>query len=395
LIKTLAVLFVLCTAFAATLGFDAAFIPTTTRHAAARAPTLRRRTNAVTNAVSDDAATLSKTYSRDALAADDLRGQSDHNIESDLNIASDLVDSSVFQEERIIHEAVTFDAVSTVNTTALTNQVGYTPIDQKQDISCIWSGHELPFNCRVHGTTVAFLGDSTMHYLFNMAAYPEKHFFCWPDPTVQTHGHGARCDLGRYVGVNHQVIEKEKWIRPKPWQGPTHYGLVHPSCSDASGVGPELYGNFEFFGVEFANDVEVQTSSMKTTQDVVAAYLTEHIKDTCVVNAGIHDATLPGLTDSQYVQNVLRYVSLLRAGCRRIIWLSISAVRGHQRDYGRYTQRNTQLHDWNLAVKAQLPSDVVYIDVFGASSSGKWQHHDNVHMTEQYYRDLRDSIVGP
>ena len=46
----------LCTAFAATLGFDAAFAPTTTRHAAARAPTLRRRTNAVTNAISDDLA---------------------------------------------------------------------------------------------------------------------------------------------------------------------------------------------------------------------------------------------------------------------------------------------------------------------------------------------------
>ena len=29
-----------------------------------------------------------------------------------------------------IHEAVTFDAVSTVDTTALTNQVGYTPIER-------------------------------------------------------------------------------------------------------------------------------------------------------------------------------------------------------------------------------------------------------------------------
>ena len=59
----------LCTAFAATLGFDAAFIPTTIRHAAARAPTLRRRTNAVTNAISDDlddAAVLLNVVSSDS-----------------------------------------------------------------------------------------------------------------------------------------------------------------------------------------------------------------------------------------------------------------------------------------------------------------------------------------
>ena len=54
--RTLAVLFVLCTAFAATLGFDAAFIPTTIHHAAARVPTLRRRTNTLSDDL-DDAAT--------------------------------------------------------------------------------------------------------------------------------------------------------------------------------------------------------------------------------------------------------------------------------------------------------------------------------------------------
>jgi len=63
LIKTLAVLFVLCTAFAATLGFDAAFIQTTTRHAAARVPTLRRRTNALSDDL-DDAKSLLERVER-------------------------------------------------------------------------------------------------------------------------------------------------------------------------------------------------------------------------------------------------------------------------------------------------------------------------------------------
>ena len=62
LIKTLAVLFVLCTAFAATLGFDAALIPTTTRHAAARVPTLRRRTNALSDDLDDAKSLLERPH---------------------------------------------------------------------------------------------------------------------------------------------------------------------------------------------------------------------------------------------------------------------------------------------------------------------------------------------
>ena len=52
----------LCTAFAATLGFDAALIPTTTRHAAARVPTLRRRTNALSDDLDDAKSLLERPH---------------------------------------------------------------------------------------------------------------------------------------------------------------------------------------------------------------------------------------------------------------------------------------------------------------------------------------------
>ena len=91
LIKTLAVLFVLCPAFAATLGFDAAFVPTTIRHAAARAPTLRRRTNALSDDL-DDAATR---------AAPPLS-----TIEHDLAVAQTTLDSVRLEDE---HKAETFE----------------------------------------------------------------------------------------------------------------------------------------------------------------------------------------------------------------------------------------------------------------------------------------------
>ena len=85
LIKTLAVLFVLCPAFAATLGFDAAFVPTTIRHAAARAPTLRRRTNAISDDLDDAKSLLERPHIVDI----------DAEISEERNIIANLPDEDV------------------------------------------------------------------------------------------------------------------------------------------------------------------------------------------------------------------------------------------------------------------------------------------------------------
>jgi hypothetical protein len=96
LIKTLAVLFVLCTAFAATLGFDAAFIRTTTSHAAAHAPTLRRRTNAISDDL-DDATSLLE------------RPHIDAEISEERNIIAKDEDVNAPQPETTIHDISLMD----------------------------------------------------------------------------------------------------------------------------------------------------------------------------------------------------------------------------------------------------------------------------------------------
>jgi ubiquitin len=107
LIKTLAVLFVLCTAFAATLEFDAAFIPTTIRHAAARVPTLRRRTNALIDNLDDEKELAEEWGAEDAFWARAAGAQSaEVDTAAEEHRERDARDAAEAAEKELAEEAV-------------------------------------------------------------------------------------------------------------------------------------------------------------------------------------------------------------------------------------------------------------------------------------------------
>ena len=241
---------------------------------------------------------------------------------------------------------------------------------------CLWSSPKLGNRCTMdRGENIALLGDSTMWRLSKNFAFREA--------SRETR-HSTRCGLATYLGAP----RADNWTLPSAVQGPVKYGLQHHFCADCSGCDASLTANVEYIPVEFANDVEIQTNSLRTTQEVVGEYLSKNNKDVCFVSAGFHDLAISNLTEHGYVKNVLRYISLLRDGCTRIIWKSMSATR----DDTSFPQRNLQIRAWNKAVRASLPTDVAFLDVYSTSASGKWKHADNVHMEWGYYRALGNAL---
>ena len=253
---------------------------------------------------------------------------------------------------------------------------------------CLWSDPKLPLRvgnrCTMHrGENIALLGDSTMWRLSKNFALREASREASRETTLKGR-HSTRCGLATYLGAP----RADNWTLPSAVQGPVHYGLQHHFCADCSGCDASLRANVEYIPVEFANDVEIQTNSLRTTQQVVGEYLSKNNKDVCFVSAGIHDLAISNLTEHGYVKNVLRYISLLRDGCTRIIWKSMSA----SKDDTSFPQRNLQIRAWNKAVRASLPIDVAFLDVYSTSASGKWKHVDNVHLEGAYYRALGNAL---
>ena len=215
-----------------------------------------------------------------------------------------------------------------------------------------------------------FLGDSTMSQLFQRFRGGQKPVEnptrdCTQSKPVQT-----GCELLDILGLQRPA---GGWIKPTPsLEGPKS---AKPYCTDCGGCKPSLASGADcvgaagssFLPVEFARDREHPTlEGGPTSQETVAYFLSRHPYDVCVVNSGVHDMALKGLTDDQYVANVQFYLRLLvdSNGCRRIVWVQTSSVRGpdsqgndqHGNPY-RYPQNNARLRMWNDLVSALLSSE--------------------------------------
>ena len=252
-----------------------------------------------------------------------------------------------------------------------------------------------------------FLGDSQMNFLIKNMEYPyEIHSTRLPDKVDQQISWG-RCDLLNYYFLEPSV----NWTPPatndggSQVQGPTKYGLTKHYCSDASGTYNRQFAtssmNFmEYISVEYASDVEHQSSITNTSQESAVHYMKWQLdnllmpKDdaVCVVNTGIHDQRLcPGLQNEDtcrdvYVTNVKSYLHLLNSTCGYILWISITSVRGD----GRQPQLNSRSIDWNERINETLASEYLsnsyFIDVWNASLHGI--RNSNIHFEPPYYQSL-------
>jgi hypothetical protein len=108
--------------------------------------------------------------------------------------------------------------------------------------------------------------------------------------------------------------------------------------------------------VEFARDVEWQTSEYSTTQEnLISKYIAdqwnsddlvyEFGRPICVVRAGHHDVAVPNITLEIYMENVNWYLELLLQQCDYVIWISSTAPA-----HDEYAQKIEGTYVWNMAV---------------------------------------------
>jgi hypothetical protein len=251
-----------------------------------------------------------------------------------------------------------------------------------------------------------FMGDSQMNMLVNGTKYPYE-IVSTRLPGDENPPLRGRCD-----SLNYYYLERAPvWVPPatnemgKKIQGPVLFGLRNHFCLDASGIYNRLYSssslNFmEYLAVEYASDVEHQSTITNTSQESAVVYMKRQLDNlfltrddsVCVVNAGIHDQKLcPDLVNEEtclgvYIHNVKTYIQLLRTVCGHVLWISISSVRGDKI----HPQDNSRSLLWNQRVNETLQENYAhnsyFIDVWNASLYGV--RNSNIHFEPEYYSQL-------
>ena len=223
-----------------------------------------------------------------------------------------------------------------------------------------------------------FFGDSTMKRPFtlsNLNRYLVEEPFlltkvpkeengdqCWSS-LICDERHVDRCDHASVFQFD-TIPDWQSPIHSPNFEGPTNYAVDKPYCSDCGGCDPHflhcipntynpsidiehlnetcekkklVYGGF--MKVEFARDVELQTSMYRTTQENTAFYLREQFntpelvrqwgQPICVIGTGFHDMILLIKTDDfnkdRFVENVEWYLYIMKDVCSHIIWLTNTA----------------------------------------------------------------------
>ena len=238
-----------------------------------------------------------------------------------------------------------------------------------------------------------FMGDSNMYLMYKEI----REIFEGQEGWVRTKEHkSGRCNYTDYF----ELPKAPKWVVPNYslLEGPLgiNYEPPKPWCSDlhwAFNQKMEKAGkSIEFIVSDFARDVETPSQTTATTQETIALYLGSNYPEkdqiVCITNTGLHDMAVPGpyhLAQSLYVENVQRYLNLLRGVCGTVIWITIAGTM----DDPNWPQTNRRITLWNDHVTKMIKStfpDVFVLDHF--EESRKWKHADNTHMWPDYYQHM-------
>ena len=222
-----------------------------------------------------------------------------------------------------------------------------------------------------------------------------------------------RCNqTSLYMGLTPPV----RWARPNHsrMEGPFHYGLANPGCSDMRSwwitiacpkAGPGV--TIEYLGVEFARDVAMQSTVAPTTQESTAIYLRGRPPPSVVVfNVGLHDVVVgtspPNVADRPwpdiYEENLRWFLSLLRpalAPGARFVHLTTTTIRDSEDIAPQY---NPAVADFNARLRrvavaeGHLVLDVTPLLV----GDGQRLYSDRMHLRGEggaYYRAVLDLIL--
>ncbi len=236
-----------------------------------------------------------------------------------------------------------------------------------------------------------FFGDSTMKRLFDRSEIKQRLVItanktsqkkCLGQVICQEQQQKDRCELNSVYGLAYT----DKWILPDPnrFEGPFKYGAQKGNefCTDCSGCQTHflecsfhssamenrkcksekrVYGGY--MTMEFARDRELQTPEFGTTQENIAAYISqvwntpELVRDwgkpICVISSGNHDILLEGITKDDFISNVRWLLKTLQPECEHFIWLSNTA-NGVEQDF---KQTLKSMKNWDSGVKDLIAAD--------------------------------------
>ena len=280
--------------------------------------------------------------------------------------------SDIYKKTRWINSTRWINRTRWIERTEISNtyhQCDWSPNDNKK---CLVLVQNVVNNMQTR--RILFLGDSTMIRLFKSIPHQEKNI-------IKT----GRCDWLTKFGMKKSTI----WIPPHKDAGPVLYGLKNNWCTDCSGCISHYYTGKgianSYIAVEFAKDVEMQSELGKTTQESLVNFLkTQNKYELCVVNSGIHDQAIKGMSVQNYVSNVKSYLRLLSFVCPQIVWVETTYPKTDK-----YLQKKGKTQEWNVAVNKMIRLEFTeaYIIKVGEASKD-WPHVDNVHLNATWYSEL-------
>ena len=230
----------------------------------------------------------------------------------------------------------------------------------------------------------AFIGSSVMRRTFKAITTVHNIYNRWK--WKGTYAYAERCNVGQFLGM--KTVPSENWSKPEYGkEGPLAFGLSNPGCADCSSCtawrNGEAAPSVDYLPVEFARDVEIQTDATSTTQEAVGQYLARRGREICIVSAGVHDLAIPNVTKDTFFRNVAFYTRQLKRGCAKIVWVTMSSVRGD----AQRPQKNDIILKWNDGlIRGDFPDIAAILSVYGMSTT--FSHLDNVHLSPQYYLAL-------
>ena len=251
-----------------------------------------------------------------------------------------------------------------------------------------------------------FFGDSTMSRMWSWGNLSQRLISYPRDKCKNCHGAKklGRCRNNQGYGLS--IKTNWSWNPPNELEGPgQNYGARSPNCLECSSCKSSYltcnqndpcsvpYGGY--LAMEFARDVVLQTKEYNTTQENIALFLQRWITaqnatshtPICVINVGLHDISLPNVTDDIFVSHMRWTFYLLHPVCSHVVWIHLTAPYNESR-----TQKTPRLKIWNEGVLRILESSPdlrqksSVVDVFAASQRGT--HSDNVHLSKNWYRML-------
>ena len=244
-----------------------------------------------------------------------------------------------------------------------------------------------------------FLGGSDMSSIVEYVSMKKK----WSsnddnndndDVIVKTTSRRNNCQNLLY----YKLPPSKQWTLPDPkykGEGPIGYGLKNPYCTDCRNCWNvrmdatipttddddddtttktkttkqrrKQQQYIEYLVVEYTRDVSIPTLVTNTTQETVAYYLKSQLPEVCVVSVGLLDVMIyPPISQSMFVQNMDRYISLLQRVCGNVIWISIPAIIEDTTLLPQF--ENCQLQEWNVGVIQMLQqrnyNNVYVIDIW-------------------------------